>query len=43
MLLQAWRLSPLHTWRLAQDGGGHVTAEEAHTILAAGPRVDTLE
>ncbi|GAB4820350.1 hypothetical protein N2152v2_007396 [Parachlorella kessleri] len=26
-----------------EDGGGHVSAEEAHSILAAGPRLDTFE
>lgn len=26
-----------------EDGGGHVTAEEAHAILAAGPCPDSFE
>ena len=32
-------LPPPQNFHKFEDGGGHVTAEEAHQILAAGPRV----
>jgi hypothetical protein len=30
---------PLQNFKKFEDGGGHVTPEEAHRILEAGPRV----
>lgn len=38
-LMSAWFLSCEQNFKKFEDGGGHVTADEAHRILAAGPRV----